>query len=286
MIQGGDPLSRGAAIGETRSAAGRPFGTGDPGYRFADELEKPPAKPFAKPCQLAMANSGPNTNGSQFFITEVATPLARSEGVRRARRRVRLRPLRRGRLRLRARRADRARRQRPDEAREGHHHEQGAHLQVSGVARADVSARGEDGRTDMAEALYATFKTSLGEIVVKLLPEKAPKTVENFVGLAEGTKEWTDPRSGQKAEEAALRRHGLPPGDPRVHDPGRRSAGHRHRRPRLQVRGRDRPGQPVHEARAPRDGERRPEHERLAVLHHRGADPVARPAATRSSARW
>jgi peptidylprolyl isomerase/peptidyl-prolyl cis-trans isomerase A (cyclophilin A) len=74
MIQGGDPLSRGAALGETSSASGRPFGTGDPGFRFADELEKPPAKPFAKPCQLAMANSGPNTNGSQFFITEAAKP--------------------------------------------------------------------------------------------------------------------------------------------------------------------------------------------------------------------
>ncbi len=52
-----------------------------------------------------------------------------------------------------------------------------------------------------AEPLHATFKTSLGDIVVKLLPDKAPKTVENFVALAEGTKEWTDPRSGQKVKK-------------------------------------------------------------------------------------
>jgi len=50
----------------------------------------------------------------------------------------------------------------------------------------------------MADQLYATFKTSAGDIVVKLLQEKAPQTVETFIGLVEGTKEWTDPNSNQK----------------------------------------------------------------------------------------
>lgn len=49
---------------------------------------------------------------------------------------------------------------------------------------------------------HATFVTSMGEIKVRLLDEIAPKTVANFVGLATGAKEWTDPRNGAQRAEA------------------------------------------------------------------------------------
>ena len=56
MIQGGDPTAT---------------GTGGPGYRFEDETRNNPRK--HKEGSLSMANAGPNTNGSQFFITHKAT---------------------------------------------------------------------------------------------------------------------------------------------------------------------------------------------------------------------
>ena len=51
----------------------------------------------------------------------------------------------------------------------------------------------------MAEQLYATIRTNHGDIEVRLLQNHAPKTVANFVALAEGTREWTDPRTGAKS---------------------------------------------------------------------------------------
>ncbi len=47
---------------------------------------------------------------------------------------------------------------------------------------------------------YAILETSQGSIVCRLFEKEAPKTVENFIGLAEGTKEFTDPKTGQKTK--------------------------------------------------------------------------------------
>ncbi len=49
--------------------------------------------------------------------------------------------------------------------------------------------------------MHAIFDTNRGTFKIKLFADKTPKTVENFVGLVEGTKEWTDPKSGQKVKK-------------------------------------------------------------------------------------
>jgi peptidyl-prolyl cis-trans isomerase A (cyclophilin A) len=53
----------------------------------------------------------------------------------------------------------------------------------------------------VAEDLYATLSTTHGDIRLKLFPFQAPKTVANFVELAEGGREWTDPRTGARTTE-------------------------------------------------------------------------------------
>ncbi len=53
----------------------------------------------------------------------------------------------------------------------------------------------------MAQELVATLSTTVGDIEVTLFPDHAPKTVRNFVELAEGAREWTDPRTGQKSKD-------------------------------------------------------------------------------------
>jgi peptidyl-prolyl cis-trans isomerase A (cyclophilin A) len=50
----------------------------------------------------------------------------------------------------------------------------------------------------VAADLYATLKTNKGDVVIRLFPDHAPQTVRNFVGLADGSQEWTHPQSGEK----------------------------------------------------------------------------------------
>jgi peptidyl-prolyl cis-trans isomerase A (cyclophilin A) len=47
---------------------------------------------------------------------------------------------------------------------------------------------------------YAKFTTTEGNFTIRLFDQEAPRTVENFVGLAEGTKQWSDPRTSQKVQ--------------------------------------------------------------------------------------
>jgi peptidyl-prolyl cis-trans isomerase A (cyclophilin A) len=53
----------------------------------------------------------------------------------------------------------------------------------------------------MTETLTATLQTNAGPVVIRLFPDHAPKTVRNFVELAEGGKEWTDPRTGRASTD-------------------------------------------------------------------------------------
>lgn len=75
---------------------------------------------------------------------------------------------------------------------------------------ADKAEKKADKKSDKKDAkkeakkdknMIAQFETTMGTFKIKLFADKAPKTVENFVGLANGTKEWTDPKTGQKVKK-------------------------------------------------------------------------------------
>jgi peptidyl-prolyl cis-trans isomerase B (cyclophilin B) len=72
MIQCGDPLGNGTGGPKSVGVNSFPYQGKDISYPFADEFQS--GKVFNKPGVLAMANAGPRTNGSQFFITHVPTP--------------------------------------------------------------------------------------------------------------------------------------------------------------------------------------------------------------------
>jgi peptidyl-prolyl cis-trans isomerase A (cyclophilin A) len=59
----------------------------------------------------------------------------------------------------------------------------------------------QKGDSAVPTGTYAVFTTSEGNFTVRLFDQEAPKTVENFVGLATGTKEWTDPRTNKKVKQ-------------------------------------------------------------------------------------
>jgi peptidyl-prolyl cis-trans isomerase A (cyclophilin A) len=67
-------------------------------------------------------------------------------------------------------------------------------------AKSDVKKDADKAKAK-GKKMFATLETNQGNIKIQLFPDKAPKTVENFVGLAKGTKEWTDPATKKKEKK-------------------------------------------------------------------------------------
>jgi len=72
-------------------------------------------------------------------------------------------------------------------------------LAVTGLIAALCCAGGSLAQ-EQKGLVYATLKTSMGDIVIQLFEDKAPKTVANFIELATGVKEWTDPKTKEKVK--------------------------------------------------------------------------------------
>ena len=117
----------------------------------------------------------------------------------------------------------------------------------------------------------------MGNLTCVLFPKAAPLGVANFIGLARGTKDWKDPKSGKTM-------HGVPLYDntifhrviPEFMIQGGDPAGAGSGEPRLPVQERNLARSHLRSARPSRLRQRRTRHQRLAVLHHRGAHAVPR----------
>jgi peptidyl-prolyl cis-trans isomerase A (cyclophilin A) len=78
---------------------------------------------------------------------------------------------------------------------------QGLTFVVLFVVATGVQTAVQKGDAAVPTGTYAKFITTEGTFTVRLFDQEAPKTVENFVGLAQGTKEWTDPRTNKKVKQ-------------------------------------------------------------------------------------
>ena len=118
----------------------------------------------------------------------------------------------------------------------------------------------------------AIIETTDGNITCTLFPDKAPLTVANFIGLANGTKAWKNPKTGQMMHtplyDGTICHRVIPNFMIQCGDPAGNGTG----RSRLQLQGRVQPRPYLRPARPPGDGELRAEHQRFAVLHHRSSN--------------
>src|SRR5947209_10960059 len=75
-------------------------------------------------------------------------------------------------------------------------------LLITGLSAQTPEAQPKAAAPQQEPGLYATIRTSMGDIVAKLFETEAPITVQNFVDLARGTKAWKDPKTGQMVKRA------------------------------------------------------------------------------------
>lgn len=151
---------------------------------------------------------------------------------------------------------------------------------TGGPVRARIGESKEgNGRQIVAEQLYATLKTNQGDIEVRLLPNHAPKTVRNFVELAKGEREWTNPATGAKSTDnlydgtvfhRVISGFMIQGGDPLGNGTGG---------PGYQFEDEFHPELAFDKPYLLAMANSRPGHQRLAVLHHRLPDGLADPQA-------